>query len=642
MTPAVVDIAFVEDSVRQEVRQPGRLAKTVGLDTGKAYRLRYVIGDADEGVVAKSSDFLKKATGNGLTPLVKAEGGTVSGMDFWGDLTLRSNSATFQSSTSGTSTLSDLYNPKSVSGHYTTTGEAEYNIANVGSIGTTGKAYFKMEYVPFGKLDPSAWANSTDFHTGVNPAALPVWVIRNGLDDTSGAIDFGVVAAGGVSAQIVPGLYEDNNPNPIATAMTGTSASDLITALTALNTLGATARYGTYTVKLGKSPTVPDYPGKITSGGTASGTWKYPNIERTELVIDGAGGTINLLAAEKLWTLLDGTTLRYGPHVHILSMLVVSTIAGTGIAGSDNGPAETAKFNGPQGIAVDSDGNLDVTEYTGNRIRKLTKAENYAVSTLAGTGSSGANNGDAETATFWYPHGITIDGDGNLYVTEFAINRIRKLTKAENYKVSTLAGTGSSSGNNGDAETATFYNPTGITIDGDGNLLVAEAAGKRIRKLTKAENYKVSTLAGTGGAGATNGNAATATFNVLYGIAVDGDGNVFVPDPLNHCIRKLTKAENYKVSSLAQNSFNYAYGIAVDGDGNLYVGDINDLRIRKLTKANNYAVSNLAGTGASGATNGDAVTEATFKQPSVIAVDGDGTMYVADFTDNRIRKIAWE
>ncbi|MDR3302047.1 MAG: hypothetical protein LBT01_05910, partial [Spirochaetaceae bacterium] len=102
MTPAVVDASFVEDSVTQEQRQPGRLVQMVGLDEGKAYRLRYTIGNADEGVVSKASDTLKKARGNGLTPLKEAEGGTTSGMNFGDDLTLRSNSATF-ASTSGTS-----------------------------------------------------------------------------------------------------------------------------------------------------------------------------------------------------------------------------------------------------------------------------------------------------------------------------------------------------------------------------------------------------------------------------------------------------------------------------------------------------------------------------------------------------------
>jgi hypothetical protein len=300
----------------------------VGLDAGKAYRLRYTIGNADEGVVSKASDILKKATGNGLTPLKEAEGGTTSGtFDFWGDLTLRSNSAVF-ASTSGTSTLSDFSDKrtKTASANNTTTGEAEYIIANVGNIGTMGKAYFKMEYVPFGKLEGSAWtANSADFHTGVNPTALPVWVIRNGLNDMDGAIDFAVVPAGGVEAQDW-GIYEDNNPIPIAVGMTGTSENDMTTALSALNAKGATAGYGTYTVKLEVEPS---YPKLITLGGAASGVPPnaYPNIKSEHLVIDGPAAGIKLPKVEKLWT-PGSNVVSYGPNVFPQVFTVKSVATG--------------------------------------------------------------------------------------------------------------------------------------------------------------------------------------------------------------------------------------------------------------------------------------------------------------------------
>jgi hypothetical protein len=314
MTPAVVDAAFVEDSTAQEARQPGRLAKVVGLDAGKAYRLRYIIGNSDEGVVSYSSDTLKKATGNGLTPLINAEGGTTGGtFDFWGDLTLRSNSATFQSSTSGTFTLSDLYNVRtsSGSGNNTTTGEAEYHIANVGNVGTTGKADFKLEYVPFGKLDGAAWANSTDFHTGVSTAALPVWVIRNGLNDADGAISFVVVPAGGVAAQGA-GIYEDNNPIPIPSAITGTSVNDLATALSAINV--PASGYGSYTIKLGVTPELPE-DGKIILGGVGTAPdLGYPNIKNEQVIIGGLEGKlITLPDVEELWT-PNGNIVSYGQY----------------------------------------------------------------------------------------------------------------------------------------------------------------------------------------------------------------------------------------------------------------------------------------------------------------------------------------
>jgi hypothetical protein len=311
MTPAVVDAAFVEDSITQEARQPGRLVKTVGLDAGKAYRLRYIIGSADEGVVSNASDTLKKAKGNGLTPLLNAEGGTTSGMGFWDDLTLLSNKAFFKPTSGAQVELQDISNIRtpSGSGNNTTTGEAEYPIANVGSAGTTGNVYFNMEYVPFGKLGTPAWANSTEFHTSLSSA--PVWVIRNGLNDTSGAIGFGVVPAGGVAAQTTAGIYEDNNPYPLL-SLPGTS-SDLTTALTALNSVGTTARYGHYTVKLAAQPIPPEH---ITLGdGSGVPPADYPAIGSIGLIVEGLGNGIELEPVDDLWTLNSGNTLSYGKGV---------------------------------------------------------------------------------------------------------------------------------------------------------------------------------------------------------------------------------------------------------------------------------------------------------------------------------------
>jgi sugar lactone lactonase YvrE len=488
-----------------------------------------------------------------------------------------------------------------------------------------------MEYVPFGKLDPSAWADSTDFHTGVDPAALPVWVIRNGLNETDGAIDFAVVVAGGVSAQTAAGVYEDNNPYPVL-ALSGTDADALDTALAHLNTQGTTGHYGAYTIKLGAQPDVPVYPVKITPGGTASTAWKYADIEQTALVIDGADSIIDLYREKWLWDLLDGNTVSYGEKVRIKPMLMASTLAGTGTAGAGNGPAETATFTNLWGIALDGDGNLYVTEYSAGRIRKLTKADNYAVSTL----QSGLSK----------PVGVAVDGDGNVYVVEYGANRVSKLTKAgATYTKSILA--------------SGFSELSGVAVDGDGNLYITERGAQRIHKLTKAgDTYTPSILAGSGSIGAADhSDPLQATFSGPEGIAIDGDGNLYIGDlGSSQRIRKLTRAESYAVSTPAgtgvtspfqdglgnQATFNVPRGVAVDGDGNVYVADTSNRRIRKLTKEGAaYMVSTLAGTGMASFADGPAVA-AVFNSPLGVVMDGDGNLYVTDSNNNRIRKIALE
>jgi formylglycine-generating enzyme required for sulfatase activity len=344
MTPVIVDAAFIENSRTQEERQPGRLAKTVGLDTGKGYKLRYIIGSGEEGVVSKASDALKKATGNGLTPLVQAEGGTTGGMGFWGDLTLRSNSASFGATTG----LEDIYDVRtsSGSGNNTTSGEAEYIIENVGNAGITGTAFFKMEYVPFGKLNyAAAWTkNSADFHTQLSSADVPVWAIRNGLGDADGAISFGVVAAGGVAAQGA-GLYEGNNPAPIAgTGMTGT-AGDLGRALAYLNGMSGKAPYGSYTVVLGEN----EMAGDITLGGGGSGSGIYGSLKNVSVTVVAPNN--EMLAGLGTVTLNDGNrfveagqlpaiiTLSFDTHGGSPALAPITVPFGTPVAA----PATPAK-----------------------------------------------------------------------------------------------------------------------------------------------------------------------------------------------------------------------------------------------------------------------------------------------------------
>ncbi|HVF90956.1 MAG TPA: NHL repeat-containing protein [Blastocatellia bacterium] len=220
---------------------------------------------------------------------------------------------------------------------------------------------------------------------------------------------------------------------------------------------------------------------------------------------------------------------------------VVTRLAGSGRPGLEDGPKADAGFSDPFGIAVDGEGNVLVSDAgAGNRIRRITPAG--SVETLAGSGE-GFSDGPALAASFNTPSGIAIDADGNVIIADTSNNRIRKLDR--DGRVSTIAGSGASGYKDGPALEAEFDGPIGVAVDASGNIFVADAYNDRIRKITR--EGAVSTVAGGVLTVADNvipqlfaePPSNETTLDTPCGIAADGQGNVYVADTGNDQVLKI-------------------------------------------------------------------------------------------------------
>ena len=319
----------------------------------------------------------------------------------------------------------------------------------------------------------------------------------------------------------------------------------------------------------------------------------------------------------------------------------VSTLAGSGSASFANGQGTAASFNGPTGVAVDGSGNIYVADFSNHRIRKITVSG--SVTTLAGSGSAGFANGQGTAASFNGPAGVAVDVSGNVYVADHNNHRIRKITASGN--VTTLAGSGSAGFSNGQGAAASFNSPHSVAVDGGGNVYVADTWNHRIRKITSSGN--VSTLAGSGVANYVDGQGTAASFSAPIQATLDASGNVYVADHNNHRIRKITASGN--VTTLAGSGV----GAFADGQGTAasfqYPAGVaidNEGIIYVSDRANHLIrkistsgnVTTLAGSGIATFADGQGIS-ASFNLPNKLAVDSNGNVYVADGGNNRIRKI---
>jgi sugar lactone lactonase YvrE len=286
----------------------------------------------------------------------------------------------------------------------------------------------------------------------------------------------------------------------------------------------------------------------------------------------------------------------------VTSSGVVSTLAGSaGVTGATDGMGSAAKFHSPRGIAVDAAGSLYVADSSNHLIRKITSKG--VVTTLAGSGSRGFANGIGTAVSFSDPAGVAVDSQGNVYVADEFNNMIRKITPSG--RVTTLAGSGSQGHENGKGTAASFCYPVGISVDSSGNVYVADEVNDLVREIDP--GGQVTTLAGVPGKGGTaDGKGSKALFCYPNGIAADASGNLFVADCATHLIREIFI--HGQVTTLAGSGdpgfadgkgssalFNHPSGLALDASGNVYVADQNNHMIRKLNPRGE--VTTLAGGG---------------------------------------------
>jgi len=267
----------------------------------------------------------------------------------------------------------------------------------------------------------------------------------------------------------------------------------------------------------------------------------------------------------------------------------------------------------PTGIAVDAAGNIYVQEWDYSVITKITPAG--VKSHFAGSGANALTDGPANSAAFYYPDALTMDAAGNLYASDYSNYAIRKITPAG--FVSTLAGNGSGGSANGTGSAATFYGPRGLCLDAAGNIYVADQANNMIRKITPAG--VVTTVAGNGGTGFTNGPALSAMFSSPTGVEFDPSGNMYVSDAGNNAIRKITPAG---VVSTFVTGINFPREMRADANGGFYVAEQYGGSIKRIS------FTGVVTTVVSG-----------FSGPLGMVLDQKGSLFFTDVSSGRVMKV---
>ena len=333
---------------------------------------------------------------------------------------------------------------------------------------------------------------------------------------------------------------------------------------------------------------------------------------------------------------------------------VIKTIAGTGVQGfsGDHGPALAAQLWTPFDVQIDAAGNIYIADALNHRIRKIDNRG--IIITIAGKNTAGfsGDGGPATSAELQFPASIALDADGNLYIADLYNQRIRKVTPAG--IITTVAGNGTA-GYSGDGDLAIYAalnSPSGVKVDGAGNIYIADKSNNRIRKVSP--EGIITTVAGNGTPGYSGDGGAAISASLCYpsGVDVDAEGNIYIADTFNNRIRKVTPegiittvagdgtagfGGDGDLAVLAQ--LNYPSGVEVDVAGTLFIADTYNHRIRKVTP--DGVITTVTGTGEPdyGGDGGPAAA-AKLYGPVNTAMDPAGNLYIADTSNHRVRMVS--
>ncbi len=314
------------------------------------------------------------------------------------------------------------------------------------------------------------------------------------------------------------------------------------------------------------------------------------------------------------------------------------------------GTANLAGLANPQDVAIGPSGSILIADTGNAAIRSVSSAG--IISTISGTGAAStiaSGDGVATTLTMLSPFSVAADSSGNVYVAEFGTNRIRKVDSSGNITTAIGDGNQGFAGDGGPPSKVEMTLPTGVAVDSSGNLYFADSLNNRIRKLA---GSTVNTYAGNGLVNRSgDGGAATgAQLNGPLGVAADAAGNLYIADTANNAVRRVSGSviSNFAGTGTAGTSgdgnaaggaqLSGPQGMAVDGAGSLFIADTQNHKVRKVS---NGTITTVAGTGTAGfGGDGGAAGGAQLNLPFAVAVDAAGNLYIAEFGNNRVRMVS--
>jgi len=335
---------------------------------------------------------------------------------------------------------------------------------------------------------------------------------------------------------------------------------------------------------------------------------------------------------------------------------VIETLAGVGEAGhsGDGGDCASARLNGPSGCALDGAGSFFIADTQNNCVRVLDLV-GWTIEAFAGTGEAGysGDGGPAAEATFSRPTGVAAGRDGDVFICDRGNHAVRRVSAADGV-VTTVAGTGEAGygGDGGPGTESRLAGPSGAALDGRGGLVICEAEGHRVRRLDL-ESGVISTVAGTGEAGvAEDGSEAVgAQLSAPSGVAVDGEGNVYVAEAGANRIVRIGEDGVLRVVSgtgeagasgdggpAADATYRGPTGLSCDSRGDLCVADTENHAVRMIVASTGTVLRVAGGRRGFSGDGGDAAA-ASLSRPQGCVVDEDGVVYVADTENHRLRVV---